>query len=301
MLDVYHDVYESELAIPVIAGVKSESEKFAGAFRTYTLEAMMGGKNWALQGCTSHNLADHFSRSFGIQFLDRDGERRYALGTSWGLSHRVIGAVVMVHGDERGLKLPPRIAPVQAVIVPILGRSDSLEVLEAARSLRDQLSGTIRVRMDERDDRTPGYKFNHWELRGVPIRIELGPRDLAANQAMVVERDTGAKTAVPLDQLAEDLPRRLEGIQARLLETARERLAALTVDVDDWETLVERVARNAGWNRAWWCGEAACEERVKGETKATIRCIPFDQPGGAGPCIICGQPATQRVIMARAY
>lgn len=301
MLDVYRDVYESELAIPVIAGVKSESEKFAGAFRTYTLEAMMGGKNWALQGCTSHNLADHFSRSFGIQFLDRDGERRYAQGTSWGLSHRVIGAVVMVHGDERGLKLPPRIAPIQAVIVPILGRSGGAEVLEAARSLRDQLSGTIRVRVDERDDRTPGFKFNHWELRGVPIRIELGPRDLAANQAMVVERDTGAKTAVPLDQLAEDLPRRLEAIQARLLDAARERLVALTVDVDDWEALVERVARNAGWNRAWWCGETACEERVKGETKATIRCIPFDQPGGEGACIVCGQAATQRVIMARAY
>jgi prolyl-tRNA synthetase len=163
--------------------------------------------------------------------------------------------------------------------------------------------------VDERDDRTPGFKFNHWELRGVPIRIELGPRDLAANQAMVVERDTGAKTAVPLDQLAEDFPRRLEAIQARLLDAARERLVALTVDVDDWEALVERVARNAGWNRAWWCGDAACEERVKGETKATIRCIPFDQPNlerraaelAPPACIVCGQAATQRVIMARAY
>jgi prolyl-tRNA synthetase len=301
MLDVYRDVYERELAIPVVPGVKSESEKFAGAYRTYTLEAMMGGRNWALQGCTSHNLADHFSKAYGIEFLDRDGVRRFAHGTSFGFSHRVIGATVMVHGDERGLKLPPRVAPVQAIIVPILGRSGGAEVLEAARNLNAELAGTVRVRVDERDDRSPGYKFNHWELRGVPVRIELGPRDLAANQVVLVRRDTGEKTTVPMDDLATTLPALLDAIQANLYETAKARLAALTVDVNDWETLADRAATNAGWNRTWWCGNAACEERVKQETKATIRCIPLDQPGGSGPCIACGETATQQVIMARAY
>jgi prolyl-tRNA synthetase len=301
MLDVYQDLLERELAIPVIPGLKSESEKFAGAHRTYTVEAMMGGKNWALQAGTSHDLADHFGKVFGIQFLDRDGERRFAHSTSWGLSHRVIGAAVMVHGDERGLKLPPRVAPVQAIIVPILGRKGGNDVLAAARQLRDDLGGTVRVRIDERDDRTPGYKFNHWELRGVPLRIELGPRDLVADQVVVVERDTGKKVTIPIAQLKDDLPRRLDAIQDRLYAAAKDRLNSLTVDVDDWDTLAERVAANAGWNRAWWCGNAACEERLKAETKATIRCIPFDQPGGEGPCIACGERSTQRVIMARAY
>jgi prolyl-tRNA synthetase len=281
--------------------VKSESEKFAGAYRTYTLEAMMGGRNWALQGCTSHDLADHFGKVFDIQFLDRDGERRYAYNTSWGFSHRTIGAVVMVHGDERGLKLPPRIAPVQAIIVPILGRSGGAEVLEAARKLKDELAGTVRVRVDERDDRSPGYKFNHWELRGVPIRIELGPRDLAANQVVLVRRDTGEKTTVPMAELATTLPALLDTIQANLYATAKARLTELTVDVSDWDTLAGRVAANAGWNRTWWCGDASCEERVKQETRATIRCIPFDQPGGSGPCIACGGTSSQQVIMARAY
>jgi prolyl-tRNA synthetase len=284
----------------VIPGVKSESEKFAGAHRTYTVEAMMGGKNWALQAGTSHDLADNFSRAYGIEFLDRDGVRRCAYGTSFGLSHRVIGAAVMVHGDERGLKLPPRVAPVQAIIVPIPGKKGE-EVLAVARQLRDDLGGTVRVRIDERDDRTPGYKYNHWELRGVPLRIELGPRDLVANQVVVVERDTGKKVTIPIAQLKDDLPRRLDAIQDRLYAAAKDRLDSLTIDVDDWDTLAERVAANAGWNRAWWCGDAACEERLKAETKATIRCIPFDQPDGDGPCIACGGASTQRVIMARAY
>jgi len=301
MLDAYRDLFETDLAIPAVPGVKSESEKFAGAYRTYTLEAMMGGKNWALQACTSHDLADHFGKVFDIQFLDRDGERRHAFNTSWGLSARTIGAVVMVHGDERGLKLPPRVAPVQAIVVPILGRSGGAEVLDAARTLRDDLAGTVRIRIDERDDRSPGYKFNHWELRGVPVRIELGPRDLAANQVVLVRRDTGEKTTVPMADLSTTLPALLDEIQANLYETAKARLAALTVDVSDWETFADRVTTNAGWNRVWWCENAACEERVKQETKATIRCIPLDQPGGSGACIACGSESTQQVIMARAY
>ena len=302
MLDVYRETLERELAVPVVPGVKTESEKFAGAHRTYTVEAMMGGKNWALQAGTSHNLADHFGKVFGIRFLDHDGVRKHAFSTSFGLSHRTIGAVVMVHGDERGLKLPPRIAPIQAVIVPILSRKGTAgEVLSAARALRDDLAGSIRVRVDERDDRSPGFKFNHWELRGVPLRIEIGPRDLAAGQAVVVERDTGEKRAVAIPDLTPTLLRMLEEMQARLLASARERMERLTADVATWDDLAERVAANAGWNRVWWCGDAGCEARVKAETKATIRCIPFDQPGGSGPCVVCGRTATQQVIMARAY
>lgn len=302
MLDVYQDFIENELAIPGIAGVKSESEKFAGAHRTYTFEAMMGGKNWALQSCTSHNLADHFSRAYGIDFLDQEGQRQFAQGTSFGLSHRTIGAVVMVHGDERGLKLPPRVAPIQAIVVPILGRKGNVEaVLAAANQIRDDLADLIRIRVDDRDDRSPGYKFNHWELRGVPIRIEIGPRDLEAGQAVLALRDTGEKITVPLATLRDVLPALLAEMQDRLFAAAQTRLDALTVDVSAWDVLAERVAANAGWNRVWWCGDAACETRIKGETKATIRCIPFDQPGGEGPCIACGTTATGQAIVARAY
>jgi prolyl-tRNA synthetase len=306
MLDVYREVLEQELCVPVVPGVKSESEKFAGAHRTYTVEAMMGGKNWALQAGTSHNLADHFGKVFDIQFLDRDGARKHAFSTSFGLSQRTIGAVVMVHGDERGLKLPPRIAPIQAVIVPILSKKGTAaEVLTAARAIRDDLANDVRVRIDERDDRSPGFKFNHWELRGVPVRIEIGPRDLAAGQAVLVARDTGEKTTVALDTLKPTLLRMLDEMQQRLLAAARERMARLTEDVGSWETLAVRVAANAGWNRVWWCGDAACEARVKAETKATIRCIPFDQPGDqrdrSGSCIACGRSAAEQVIMARAY
>jgi len=302
MLDVYRDVLERELAIPVVQGVKSESEKFAGAYRTYTVEAMMGGKNWALQAGTSHNLADHFGKVFDIQFLDRDGVRKHAFNTSFGLSHRTIGAAVMVHGDARGLKLPPRIAPIQAIIVPILSKKGSAEaVLAAAHRIRDELAGDVRVRIDERDDRSPGYKFNHWELRGVPVRIELGPRDLAVGQVVLALRDTGEKLTVAMDDLRPTLQRLLDEMQDRLLATARQRLHDLTADVTSWDDFAERVAANAGWNRVWWCGDAACETRVKAETKATIRCIPLDQPGGEGPCIACGRTATQQVIMARAY
>ena len=302
MLDVYQDFIENELAIPGVAGVKSEAEKFAGAYRTYTFEAMMGGKNWALQSCTSHNLADHFSRAYGIEFLDREGQRQFAHGTSFGLSHRTIGAVVMVHGDERGLKLPPRVAPIQAIVVPILGRKGNItEVLAAAQRICDDLTGIVRIRLDDRDDRSPGFKFNHWELRGVPIRVEIGPRDLEAGQAVLVLRDTREKITVPLSALRDVVPALLAEMQTRLFARARDRLAALTVTVTDWVTLAERVAANTGWNRVWWCGDEACETRIKNETKATIRCIPFDQAGGKGSCIACGKTSADQVIVARAY
>jgi prolyl-tRNA synthetase len=302
MLEVYRDFLQEDLAIPVVPGVKSESEKFAGAFRTYTVEAMMGGKFWALQSATSHNLADHFGKVYDIQFLDKDGTRKHAFSTSWGLSHRVIGATVMVHGDESGLKMPPRVAPVQAIIIPILGRGGAAtEVLDKARQIRDDLLPDLRVRVDERDDRSPGYKFSDWELKGVPIRVELGPRDLAADQAVLVLRDTREKITVPLGQLKLALTEQLAAMQIRLLEAAQQTLASHTADIDSYEELAERVAANAGWSRVGWCGNEECEEQIKVETKATIRCIPFDQPGESGACVVCGQPAKYQVIVARAY
>jgi prolyl-tRNA synthetase len=302
MLEVYRAFLEEELAIPVIAGQKTESEKFAGALRTYTVEAMMGGKSWALQAGTSHNLGDHFARAFDIRFLDRDGERQVAYSTSWGLSQRTIGAVIMVHGDERGLKLPPKVAPVQVVIVPILGRKGGSDVLDRAYALAAELRAAgIRVTVDDRDDRSPGFKFNHWELKGAPVRIELGPRDLAADQAVMVPRDTGGKTTLPLAGLAEAVTAELGAIHARLLEAAERRLATNIADVSTWEDVAERVAENAGWNRVWWAGSAEDEARLKAETKATIRCIPFAQSGERGRCIATGQETATQVIVARAY
>jgi len=303
MLEVYRDFVETELAVPVIPGQKTESEKFAGALRTYTIEAMMGGKYWALQSGTSHNLGDHFGRVFDIQFLDAAGKRRYAFNTSWGLSHRTIGAMVMVHGDDRGLKLPPRVAPIQVVIVPIWRTDDERrEVERAVDSIRARLRDVVRVHADLREDKTPGWKFNDWDLKGVPIRLEVGPRDLANDQVTLVRRDVlGQRRPVPLTQLVGMVTEMLNEIQSNLFAAARRLLESRTEDVADYERLKERVAANAGFSRAFWCGSAACEARVKAETRATIRCIPFEQPIELGPCLVCGQPGRHQVIWARAY
>jgi len=302
MLEVYRDFVETELALPVIPGQKSESEKFAGALRTYTIEAMMGGKKWALQSGTSHNLGDHFGKVFGIEFLNAAGQREYAFNTSWGLSFRTIGAIIMVHGDERGLKLPPRVAPIQVVIVPIWRKDREREVVETAvDGVREALRDVARVFVDRRDDKTPGWKFNEWEMKGVPLRLEIGPRDVAGNQAMVVRRDTHEKQAIPMDELATRMPQLLQEIQDNLFANAKRMLDENTEQVSTYERLQERVAANAGFSRVWWCGDEACEEKVKAETKATIRCIPFDQPGSTGDCIVCGKQSNTEVIMARAY
>src|SRR5690606_10254820 len=302
MLEVYRDFVETELAVPVIPGRKTESEKFAGALRTYTIEAMMGGKKWALQAGTSHNLGDHFGRVFGIEFLDRNGERRYAFNTSWGLSFRMVGAVIMVHGDDRGLKLPPRVAPIQVVIVPIWRKESEREAVEAAVDrVRDALLPVARVFVDRRDDKTPGWKFNEWELKGVPVRLEIGPRDVANDQVTLVRRDTHEKQAISITDLAGRIPEILDDIQANLFAAASRMLAENTVEIDSYDVLKERVAANAGFSRAYWCGSEECEDRVKAETKATIRCIPFDQPEAPGRCLVCGEAAQQQVIWARAY
>jgi prolyl-tRNA synthetase len=303
MLEVYRDFVETELALPVIPGQKTEFEKFAGALRTYTIEAMMGGKHWALQSATSHNLGDHFGRVFEIQFLDAEGKRRYAFNTSWGLSHRTIGAMVMVHGDDRGLKLPPRVAPIQVVIVPIWRTDEErAKVEEAVERVRGLLRDVVRVHADLRDDKTPGWKFNDWDLKGVPVRLEIGPRDVAHEQVTLVRRDVlGQRQAVPISGLVEAITETLEDVQRSLFAAAKRMLDEHTEDVTDYERLKERVAANAGFSRAFWCGSAECEARVKAETRATIRCIPFDQPEWIGPCLVCGEAGRYQVIWARAY
>jgi prolyl-tRNA synthetase len=302
MLDVYRRFYEEDLAIPVVPGLKTGAEKFAGALRTHTIEAMMGGKFWALQAGTSHDLGDHFGRVFGIRFLDRDGERKWAFNTSWGLSHRAVGATIMVHGDDAGLKLPPSVAPVQVVVVPIWRTDEERLAVEAAVDrARERLAEVARVRVDARDDRTPGFKFNEWELKGVPLRLEIGPRDVAADQAVLVRRDTREKRSVPLTNLASAVGDVLGEIQAGLFTAAKQTMAERTVAVERYEELAERAATNAGWSLAFWCGDAGCEARVKAETKATIRCIPYEQPEAFGPCVVCGGNGEYQVVFARAY
>lgn len=302
MLDVYQDFMETELAIPVIPGVKSESEKFAGAHRTYTIEAMMGGKNWALQSGTSHNLGDHFGRVFEIEFLDRDGERKFAFNTSFGLSHRTIGAIVMVHGDTNGLKLPPRVAPIQTVIVPIWRKeAERGPVEDFVAQVQSELGPDVRQFVDRRDDKTPGWKFSEWELRGVPLRIEAGPRDVDKQQVVVVRRDTREKRSVAIGELQGVVEQLLVQIQADMLAAARNRLEDLTVQVNSLEELYQRVKSNAGFSVAGWCGDAECEAQVKAESHATIRCIPLEQGERIASCVVCGKEAAHNVIIARAY
>jgi len=300
MLDVYTDFAVNDAAIPVIPGRKSDTERFAGAVRSYTIEAMMGDKR-ALQSGTSHFLGQNFARAFGTQFLDRNNELQYVWQTSWGVSTRMIGAIVMVHGDDQGLILPPVLAPIQAVIVPIWRKDAEKEAITAAAAdLRARLAAAgVRTRLDDRDDVSPGFKFNDWEMRGVPLRVEIGPRDLAANQATLARRDTGEKFPVPIADLAARVPGLLKDIQSNLLRRATEFRDANTHDVRTWGELVEAVAD--GFARAWWCGSAECEAKIKDETKATTRCIPFDQPGGTGKCVVCGAEAREQAIFARAY
>jgi prolyl-tRNA synthetase len=263
---------------------------------------MMGGKFWALQAGTSHDLGDHFGRVFDIRFLDRDGERKWAFNTSFGLSHRAVGATVMVHGDDAGLKLPPVVAPVQIIVIPIWRTDgDLMAVKKAIEQMTARLAPVARVRVDWRDNHTPGYKFNEWELKGAPIRLEVGPRDVAADQVTVVRRDTRQKQPVPMSSLAQVVEALLGEIQANLFGTAKRMLTERTADVNTYDELATRVATNAGWSLAHWCGDAVCEARVKAETKATIRCIPRDLPTAPGKCIVCGATSKGRVIFARAY
>ncbi|HEX8732432.1 MAG TPA: proline--tRNA ligase [Ktedonobacterales bacterium] len=306
LTDVYQDFVEQELAIPVIPGRKSESEKFAGALRTYSIEAMMGdGK--ALQAATSHNLGQNFARSFGIQFQDADGEVKTAWTTSWGASWRLVGALIMAHGDANGLRMPPRVAPTQAIIVPIW-RSDAeretvaAHVSEVETALR---KAGVRVKADWREER-PGWKYNEWELRGVPVRIEIGPRDAASGQVMLVPRtDRSAKEAVAVGAVAERVPALLAEIQQTLYDQALAFRQSRTYQATDYEQFKALMVDKSkqGFIEAWWCGDATCEAQVKAETQATIRNLPLEHPAKPtdAVCVHCGQPATEWAIFARAY
>lgn len=302
MLEVYRSFAEEDAAIPVIAGRKSENEKFAGALHTYSIEAMMGdGK--ALQSGTSHNLGHNFAQGFDIQFLDADGQRRYCATTSWGMSTRMIGGIIMVHGDKSGLMLPPRLAPYQVVVVPIWRKAhEKALVEEAVNRIEKMLKGKVRVKVD-RSDNTPGWKYNEWEMRGVPVRMEVGPRDVQNNSAMLVRRDSRAKEAVPVEGLEQRLPELLEEIQRAMYQRALEFRQQNTHTTDSYEEFKTIIAEKRGFVRVKWAEESAAELAIKEETKATLRVIPLDQPEGGvqGKCIYTGKPATCEAIFARAY
>jgi prolyl-tRNA synthetase len=305
MLDIYRDFAVNEAAVPVIPGFKTDSEKFAGAVHSTTIEAMMGDKR-ALQSGTSHFLGQNFAKAFDIQYLDWNNELQHVWTTSWGLSTRFIGAIIMTHGDDQGLVLPPRLAPTQIVIVPIYRNDEEKSiVMPVVEQVRAELVGdqkALRVHLDTRDEFTPGYKFNDWELRGVPLRIEIGPRDVANNTVAFARRDMpgkAGKSFIVRDQIAAQASSMLCSIQDALLSRALEFRNSNTHEPASYTDFREIVQN--GWAYAWFCNHAECEEHIKADTKATARCIPLDQPGGEGKCIACGQTASVKVYFARAY
>ena len=304
MLDAYADMCVKEAAIPVVKGRKSNIERFAGALRTYTIEAMMGDKR-ALQSGTSHNLGQNFARAFNIQYLDENNEQKYCWTTSWGLSTRMVGAVVMAHGDDTGLRLPPRLAPIQVVIVPIFRSDDERgPVMETATAIKAALEDAdVRVHIDAREGQRPGFKFNDWEMRGVPVRIEIGPKDVQNNAAVLARRDVlgkEGKQSVSQDGIVAAAQALLVEVQANLLQQATEFRDASIHDVATYDDLRE-VIDVGGWARGWWAGSDDDERRIKDETGATIRCFPFDQPDGPGECLLTGAQAAEVALFARSY
>ena len=297
MLNLYADFCEEVLAIPVIKGRKTDKEKFAGAEATYTIEALMhDGK--ALQSGTSHNFGDGFAKAFGIQFTDKQNKLQYVHQTSWGLSTRLIGGIIMVHGDDSGLVLPPRIAPTQVMIIPIAQHKEG--VLDKAYELKSQLEENFRVKVDA-SDKGPGFKFAEQEMRGIPVRIELGPKDIEANQGVIVRRDTREKIVVSLDELAEKLEEVLNTIQVDMLERARAHRDSHTVSVTTYDEFKDAIANKPGFVKAMWCGDEACEVKIKEETTATSRCMPFKQEQISGHCVCCGKEAKKLVYWGKAY
>ena len=312
ILGLYRDFAEGWMAMPVVTGRKTESERFAGALRTYAIEAMMQDKK-ALQAGTSHNLGQNFARAFDLRFQSESGGMEYAWNTSWGVSTRLIGGLVMTHGDDKGLRVPPLLAPTEVVIVPIWRTDEERAmVLEAAdricRSIGDwerREPNRIRMRLDDRPNMKPGAKYYEWEMRGVPIRLELGPRDLAQKQAVLVRRDTGAKQPVSLDTLGEDIEQLLEEIQDDMLAAARERLDANSVRGEiTYDRFRQIMEGDGAFVFAGWCGNAECEASIKEDTKATIRVIPdeeFRSAEAPARCLKCGRPATDEALWAKAY
>ncbi len=298
MLGVYREFAENVLAIPVVTGRKSEKEKFAGALHTYTMEALMlDGK--ALQMGTSHNLGQNFSKGFDIQFLDKDGQLKYAWQTSWGTSTRMIGGLIMVHGDERGLKLPPKVAPIQCVIVPVAAHKAG--VLEKANEIHSALlDAGIRVELDDRDQ-SPGWKFNEWELKGVPVRLEIGPRDIEKGQVVLARRDTHEKSFVSLGGITDSVTVLLDEIQKNMLEQARIFRDAHTYTATTWREFMQGIEEKHGLVRAMWCEDPACEAAIREKTGVTTRCMPFEQEMLSDVCVHCGKPAKKLTVFAKSY
>ena len=302
MLEAYRQVAEDVMAMPVHVGRKTPAERFPGAEETLTIEALMRDRK-ALQAGTSHYLGQNFAKAYGMQFLGRDGEQHYAEGTSWGATTRLVGGLVMTHGDERGLRLPPRVAPIQVVVVPIFRNDDErARVLgETERLAESWRAAGLRVKVDDRDDLRPGYKFADWELRGVPVRVEIGPRDLDASQVTIARRDTGEKSAVSLDATAATLTALQDEIQRSLFDDALAFREAHTTHVRSYYELRDAIVDPGGFVIGGWCGDAECEAKVKAETKATIRFLPFEPEPADGPCVVCGQAAVDTAAWAIAY
>lgn len=300
ILRLYQKLMEQLLSIPVIIGTKTESEKFAGALYTTTLEALMPDGR-AIQMGTSHNLGQHFAKAFDIQFLDKNEKKQYVWQTSWGISTRLIGAITMMHGDDRGLVLPPRLAPIQVVIVPIIFEKTKEQTLKKAKELQKNLSKKFSVHLDDRSGYSAGFKFNEWELKGVPLRIEIGPKDIEKKQVVLYRRDSRKKESVVMKELSEKINVTLKNIQKNLYEEAKKFLADNTHEARDFMEFKEIIEKKKGFVIANWCGAVKCEEEIKERTGATIRCIPFDSIDKKGKCVFCGNETTTRVYFARAY
>lgn len=299
MLGVYEEFAKNVLAIPMVAGQKTEKEKFAGALRTYTIEALMQDGQ-ALQAGTSHNLGQHFAKVFDIKYLDRDGKQKYVWQTSWGVTTRLIGAIIMVHGDERGLVLPPKVAPVQVVMVPIAFHKEG--VLEKANAIFDELKAAgLRVELDDSDTQSTGWKFNQWEMKGVPLRLEIGPKDIEKNQVVLVRRDNHEKVFVPMENLAQTIENMLDEVHKGLYEKALAMREAHTHVAHNMDEFKDALENKKGFVKAMWCGGRQCEDSIKEQTAATTRCIPFEQEHLDDHCICCGEQAKHMVYFARAY
>lgn len=297
MLNLYADFCEEILAMPVIRGRKTDKEKFAGAEATYTIEALMhDGK--ALQAGTSHNFGDGFAKAFGIQYADKENKLQYVHQTSWGVTTRLIGAIIMVHGDDSGLCLPPRIAPTQVMIIPI--RQNAEGVLDKAKEVELNLSEVCSVKMDL-SDKNPGWKFSEQEMRGIPLRIELGPKDIEAGHAVVVRRDTREKIIVEIEELPVRVPEILEQMQQDMFDRAKAHRDAHIYQATNYEEFKEIVATKPGFVRGAWCGDEACENKIKEETGATSRCMPLGEEEATGVCVCCGKPAKKMVLWGKAY
>jgi prolyl-tRNA synthetase len=301
MLGVYRTFAEEYMALPVLAGEKTESEKFAGAVKTFAIEAMMQDRK-ALQSGTSHFLGQNFARAFDVTFQTREGRPDYVWATSWGVSTRLIGALIMAHSDDRGLVLPPRLAPTEVVIVPIFRNETRQPVLAYARRLQERLRGGFSVLLDDDEQSSPGWKFAEWELAGVPVRLEVGPKDMQKDQVTAVRRDTGEKIPVPAAQVEERVRALLAEIQQSLFRRALEFRQANTHRVASYEEFQRAIEEPGGFLEAGWCGDAACEAKIKEDTKATIRVLPLDRPNPQGLyCLRCGKAAAELAVFARAY